>query len=67
MVEETEKVEEYSNRFKEVFKSQGPFHLFQKYVPSFDISILKSNYFEGNENYYVWSFKMMNLLQKKNF
>jgi hypothetical protein len=36
--------------------------LFQKYAPSFNISILKSDYFEGNQNYYGWSFKMMNLL-----
>ncbi len=52
----------YPNWFKEVFKFQGPSHLFQKYAPSFNISILKSDYFEGNQNYYGWSFKMMNLL-----
>lgn len=68
MAEGTEEVEdiEEPNWFTEVFRSQGFSQLFQKHAPSFDISIPESSCLEGSQNDSVWSFRMMNLLQKEN-
>jgi hypothetical protein len=68
MTEGTEEVEdiEEPNWFREVFRSQGFSQLFQKNAPNFDISIPESSCLQGSQNYSVWSFRMMNRLQKEN-
>jgi hypothetical protein len=66
MVEGIEEVEDINklSQIREVFRSHGLSHLFSKHVPNFDISIAKSSCLESNYKYFVWSFRMMNLLQK---
>lgn len=36
------------------------------FVISFDLSMPKSSYVVGGQNYFMWSFHIINLLQKEN-